>query len=162
MKYPQNIILILLIGTSIIFSCKKNIDEVNEKIDKQELLKLVNNVRKSGCKCGNDNMPPVPPITWSNELQKVAQAHTEDMFENKKLSHKGSNGSDPGKRLEDAGYNWSTYGENIAEGYTSEEEVIEGWKKSNGHCKNIMKKEVTEMGVGRVGNYWTQIFALKK
>jgi len=36
--------------------------------------------------------------------------------------------------------------------------VIEGWLKSPGHCKNIMSQKYKEMGVARVGNYWTQTF----
>ena len=53
------------------------------------------------------------------------------------------------------------YGENIATGYTSEREVVDAWIKSPGHCKNIMNKAYKEMGVARVGNYWTQEMASK-
>ena len=74
------------------------------------------------------------------------------------LSHQGSDGSDAGDRITQAGYTWQTYGENIAEGYTSEEAVIKGWLESEGHCQNIMNGAFTEMGVATSGSYWTQVF----
>ena len=61
-------------------------------------------------------------------------------MKNKYFAHIGSDGSTAGSRIEEAGYNWRTYGENIGQGYKSEEEVIEGWLHSAGHCKNIMSK----------------------
>ena len=49
--------------------------------------------------------------------------------------------------------------ENIANGYASEQSVMNGWLGSEGHCKNIMNGSFKEMGAGREGNYWTQILA---
>ena len=53
------------------------------------------------------------------------------------------------------------YGENIANGYTAERSVVDGWIKSPGHCKNLMNKAYKEMGVAKIGTYWTQEFATK-
>jgi uncharacterized protein YkwD len=55
-----------------------------------------------------------------------------------------------------------TYGENISNGYKTEQSVIEGWIKSAGHCRNIMNPNVKEMGVAREGDYWTQVFGTRK
>jgi len=44
-------------------------------------------------------------------------------------------------------------------GQQNEEEVMKSWLKSPGHCANIMNPNVTEVGVARSGNYWTQLFA---
>jgi uncharacterized protein YkwD len=46
-------------------------------------------------------------------------------------------------------------------GYTTEKQVVDAWLKSPGHCKNIMNKNYKEMGVARVGTYWTQTFGTK-
>jgi uncharacterized protein YkwD len=78
------------------------------------------------------------------------------------LDHTGSDGSSAGDRLTTGGYYWTTYAENIAVGYTSEQAVIDGWLKSDGHCKNIMNANVSEMGVATSGAYWTQVFATEK
>lgn len=143
-------------------SCKKTYLEAPETVDKQELLDLVNKVRENGCNCSGEDMPPVAAIVWNDTLTIVAQTHSDDMNSHNKLDHTGSDGSSPGDRLDYAGYNWTTYAENIAVGYTSEQAVIDGWLKSEGHCKNIMNANVTEMGVATSGSYWTQIFAAKK
>jgi uncharacterized protein YkwD len=39
--------------------------------------------------------------------------------------------------------------------------VVDNWLKSPGHCKNIMNKAFKEVGVGRVGDYWTQNFGAR-
>ena len=63
--------------------------------------------------------------------------------------------------MERQGYNWRTYGENIAKGYANEKDVIEGWINSEGHCRNIMNPNFQEIGIGKEGEYWTQVFGTK-
>jgi len=103
-------------------------------------------------------MIPVDPLTWSIKIENAAQIHSIDMDTNDFFSHTGSDNSDVGDRLERVGYTWSANGENIANGYTSEENVIIAWLNSPGHCQNIMSPSFTEMGVAKVGLYWTQDF----
>lgn len=129
-----------------------------KEVTKAKLLQLVNEARSKGCTCGTIPYPPAPLLTWNNLLEAAAQAHSEEMNTSNQLTHRGNNGSNPGDRLEQVGYSWSAYGENIAEGYTSEEEVVKGWIESVGHCKNIMDPSFTEMGVATSGSYWTQVF----
>jgi uncharacterized protein YkwD len=124
-----------------------------------KLLKLVNDVRAAGCNCGNEYFAPVGPVSWNEQLEKAALDHSIYMNNNNVLSHTGANNSDPGQRIEAAGYNWMTYGENVASGYPDEASVIEGWIKSPGHCKNIMNGKFVHMAVARSGDYWTQEFA---
>jgi uncharacterized protein YkwD len=128
-------------------------------LNKALILQLVNSVRKKGCQCGGEWYGPAPALTWNNRLETAALAHSRDMFQNHYFSHTAPDGSSAGQRIQDAGYEWRTYGENIAAGYTSEQETVQGWLQSPGHCKNIMNKDFREMGVGRAGNYWTQSFA---
>ncbi|GEM_PF-496153 len=60
-----------------------------------------------------------------------------------------------------------TKGENIAAGYRSPEEVVEGWKNSPGHYANMINANFTRLGVGlskevegdMYGWYWTQLFS---
>jgi uncharacterized protein YkwD len=125
------------------------------------ILQLVNNVRKSGCNCGSTIMPPVAPVTWNDLLSKAAYDHSLDMQSKNYFDHTGLNGSNPGTRISAAGYSWRAYGENIAKGYPSETEVVNGWINSEGHCKNIMNANFKEMGAGRAGAYWTQEFGTR-
>ncbi|MEU1594957.1 CAP domain-containing protein [Streptomyces sp. NPDC005708] len=115
------------------------------------ILALVNAERsKVGCSA----------LTLNATLTKVAQAHSEDMAAHRNMSHTGSDGSSPGDRITRAGYNWSTYGENVAYGYATPEEVMAGWMSSPGHKANILNCSFKEIGVGlaQPDSYWTQDF----
>ena len=68
-----------------------------------------------------------------------------------------------------AGYQWSGAGENIAAGYASPEDVMDGWMNSQGHRANILNCAFRDIGVGYVylandtgqvnyRHYWTQDF----
>ena len=166
MKTKQ--LLIFFIGLLIIFySCKKenSPSSSNTKTPADStgnsqplMLQLVNNVRAKGCKCGEDNMPPVNPLTWNTLLAQAALAHSHDMNVNNYFSHTGLDGSTPGDRITKAGYIWKSYGENIAWNYPDEQTVMNAWLQSEGHCKNIMDADFKEMGSGHDGAYWTQDF----
>jgi uncharacterized protein YkwD len=49
----------------------------------------------------------------------------------------------------------------LAVGVETEDEVIQMWLDSPGHCENIMNPDVLEMGVGTSGPYWTMVLAAK-
>ncbi|MFF3850634.1 CAP domain-containing protein [Streptomyces sp. NPDC002328] len=115
------------------------------------VVALVNSERgKAGCS----------PLTVNAKLTKAAQDHSADMASHRNMSHTGSDGSDPGTRITRAGYTWSTYGENVAYGYSTPEQVMAGWMSSPGHKRNILNCAFKEIGVGlaQPGNYWTQDF----
>lgn len=131
-------------------------------IDKQKLVALVNNARARGCNCGNEYFPPVAAVNWNNKLEAAAEQHSNWMARNNYLSHPEDNGSNAGDRIKATGYNWRAYGENIAAGYPTEEEVITGWLKSDHHCRNIMNGAFKEMGIAASGSFWTQVFATCK
>ena len=130
-------------------------------VNKQLVLELVNKIRMSGVQCGDTYYYPVPPVQWNVQLEAAAFEHSKDMFQNKYFSHQANDGTKGGARIEAEGYWWSTYGENLGLGYANEKQVVEAWLKSPGHCKNIMNKSFKEMGVARVGNYWTQDFGAR-
>ncbi|MEJ0106013.1 MAG: CAP domain-containing protein [Bacteroidota bacterium] len=173
----RRILGITTILSIVLFSCKKSdvatdnpgTDDNNNNtsgnvvynINKATLLQLVNNARTAGCTCGATVMPAVGTVVWNDKLAKAAYDHSADMKTNNYFSHTGLDGSDPGQRITAAGYSWTTYGENIANGYTTEQAVMDGWLKSEGHCKNIMDADFKDMGAGREGNYWTQAFGAK-
>jgi uncharacterized protein YkwD len=132
------------------------------KINKTVLLQIVNEVRKKGCQCGDQWYPSAPPVVWNDQLENAAVQHSTDMYQKKYFSHTSQDGTNAGVRIDAVGYRWKTYGENIAMGYRNEKEVVEGWVKSPGHCRNIMNKDFKEMGVAKAGSYWTQDFGTKR
>lgn len=141
---------------SIIFAFNVTTAKPPVAVDKAIILKMVNDVRKSGCKCGDTYYPPAPTLSWNEKLEAAAQLHSIDMEQRNYFSHASPEGKKAGDRLEGIGYKWKSYGENIGMGYRNETEVVRGWIKSPSHCKNIMNRMYTEMGVGRSGLYWTQ------
>lgn len=115
------------------------------------VVQLVNTERgKAGCS----------PVKLNTTLTEAAQNHSEDMAASGTMSHTGSDGSDPGDRITRAGYAWTTYGENVAYGYSTPEQVMQGWMTSPGHKANILNCAFEEIGVGlaQPGAYWTQDF----
>lgn len=126
-------------------------------VNKDLLLTLVNNVRTKGCNCGSKVMPPVAPLSWNLYLELAAAKHSKDMTDRKYFAHNSPNGVTPQARIADAGYKASWSGENIASGPSTEQDVINGWVKSEKHCENMMSANYKEMAVARSGNIWTQV-----
>ncbi len=136
---------------------------INQKLgpEAQAVVDLINAERVSvGC----------APLQVNSKLVAAAQVHSEDMAINDFFSHTGSNGSSPGQRIAAQGYSYSTWGENIAAGYTTAAAAVNGWMNSSGHRANILNCNYQETGVGYYflandpGNenwrhYWTQVFA---
>ncbi|MEU6423745.1 CAP domain-containing protein [Streptomyces spiralis] len=119
------------------------------------VVQLVNAERaKVGCS----------PLTVNADLTKAAQAHSQDMAAHQNMSHTGSDGSSPGDRITRAGYTWSSYGENVAYGYSTPEQVMSAWMSSPGHRENILNCGYKEIGVGlaQPGSYWTQDFGTER
>ena len=159
-------IFILLFLLFAISSCNKEevipVQNAPQTVDEGKMLSLVNEWRLKGCNCGSTYFPPVNAVVWNDNLELAAYNHSKDMDDKNFFSHTGSDGSDAGDRLDRVNYAWQTYGENIANGYTSEEAVVKGWIESEGHCKNIMNANFQQMGVAKSGSYWTQVFATPK
>lgn len=125
----------------------------------EAMVNSINDLRAQGCTCGGEKMPPVGPLKWNKALAIAAQNHSEDMAKASRLNHKGTDGSTAGDRIKRVGYNWRSYGENIAQGYDSAAAALQGWIASPGHCKNLMKEDFTEIGVAENKRFWTQVFA---
>ncbi|MCF6204221.1 MAG: CAP domain-containing protein [Methylococcaceae bacterium] len=156
------------------------IPEIAE-IDKLNILALINQARSQARSCGSSSFSAVPAVTWSNKLYKAAYEHSQDLAISNTFSHSGSGTesdwsgfalnkqSDVSDRLATYGYNWNSYGENIAAGQRTLEDAIQGWIDSPGHCQNIMSSDVTEIGMAKVINsssnyeyYWTQVFSRQR
>jgi uncharacterized YkwD family protein len=118
----------------------------------QKVVELVNQERaKVGLK----------PVVAKTDLTKVAQVKAEDMATNKYFSHTSPTYGSPFDMMKQFGINYSYAGENIAMGYRTPESVMQGWMNSEGHKKNILNPNFTEIGVGFTSNgyYWVQEFA---
>ena len=104
-------------------------------------------------------------LTEDPQLEKAAQGHSDDMAARNFFDHTNPDGADPGQRITAAGYKWSTYGENIAQGQQTPEAVMESWMNSPGHRANILNCSFKDIGVGvhdgSGGPWWTQDFGAR-
>lgn len=128
----------------------------------RQLIELVNEIRASGCQCGNSFQPPTTPLSWNAQLATAAQRHSQDMQLNNHFSHQGTDGSSFSDRISQTGYQWRTVGENIALNFLTAQTAFEGWKNSPGHCRNMMNANFQEMGAAREGAYYTQDFGTQR
>lgn len=169
--------VILFIATILIVLCLVSINYNNNNNNNnlvfprvttsdEDMLNAVNEFRSKGATCGNTYMPPVNPLVWNDNLASAAQAHSDDMAKNNYFSHVSQNGDTFIDRIEDSGYTqYRTAGENLAAGYSTAIDAVEGLMESPGHCMNIMNGSFKEMGSGFASNpnstyryYWTQNF----
>ena len=148
----MRIILVLLIF-NLNFSLKAQSENF-----KTEMLTEVNNIRSTGCKCGDVYMKPVPPVVWNNKLQIAAKRHVVDMHENDFSSHTGSDRSRMSQRVTDTNFDWNSVGENIHMGSEFVKDAVLSWKNSPGHCKNMMSKDYKFIGAAKKGELWVQVF----
>jgi uncharacterized protein YkwD len=144
---------ILLLAGALHMQCTDENAAPQEDIQ-TKILQAINDLRSKGCQCGQDSMPPASPVNWNVALERSARDHATDMYTNDYLSHLSLDGTPPIVRAERAGYTGTYIGENIGHGYVLVADVMEGWKESESHCKNLMDTVYLEIGAAKVSNYW--------
>lgn len=128
----------------------ENEDE-DELTDAELVLALVNASRKE---------EGLSELVLNDALNQAALLHSIDMNTNNYFAHEGLDGSVFWERTAAVGYLGSPRGENIAKGQQTPEAVHTAWMNSEGHRANILNSAITEMGLGRDINTWTQIFGV--
>lgn len=131
-----------------------------------DVLNRTNAARSVGRTCGSYGFfPAVPPVAANSRLTTAARAHAVDMGANSYFSHTSLDGSAPWDRTAAAGYAGGGIGENIAAGYLTPADVVQGWIDSPGHCRNLMGANWKHLGVGYAyaasspyRHYWVQNF----
>ncbi|MEU7435850.1 CAP domain-containing protein [Streptomyces sioyaensis] len=120
----------------------------------QKIVKLVN-AQRAQHGCG--------PLTVDSHLQTAAQKHSDDMAARNYYEHNTPEGVDPGTRMTNAGFPWSSWAENIFKSPKDPATAMDGWMKSPGHRDNILNCSYKSTGVGvnlsANGPWWTQDFA---
>ncbi len=129
-----------------------------DDVQQKKMVEAVNEIRARGCHCGKKYMAPVPKIQWNETLYKSALMQAEEMKMYNFFAHYSKEGLNIGERLEKAGYNWMVAGENLGEGQTSFEEVLQDWLNSYSHCTMLMHPKVNDMAIAKVDKYWVQHF----
>lgn len=134
---------------------KKDKEAVKLSTEEQGVIDLTNAERKKADK-------GLEPLKMNPKLMEAARKHAANMAAQEKLEHVLDEKS-PADRAEAAGYEWTTIGENIAQGPETPKKVVAGWMDSPPHRGNILNDEYTEIGVAVAKSksgelYWVQVF----
>lgn len=108
------------------------------------------------------------PLKTNISLERVAETFAALMARKRQLGH-FADGSDPGKRMQRAGYNWCAFAENIARStaVSSPPEMgnrfMQIWTTSPGHRANMLKNTILDVGIAiasdKAGRYYAvQVF----
>lgn len=130
-------------------------DYTGTRLDAEKARDLVNAYRKQN---------GLRPVTLQPALTEAARAHSRDLAKWDRISHFGSDGSNPWDRVKRAGYGAKLAAENVGTGQASIDEVIKGWQASPGHNKNLLLAEAQHMGIALVQDpktefktFWTLV-----
>ena len=104
------------------------------------------------------------PLKLNPELTEAAKAHSRDLAKWDRISHYGSDGSNPWDRVKRTGYNARLTAENVGTGQIDFNEVMRGWEESPGHNKNLLTPDAQHMGIALVQDpktefksFWTLV-----
>lgn len=102
----------------------------------------------------------VKALSISPALNEAAAKRAAELTQ--EYSHTRPDGRDCLTVLNDNGIPWLDAGENIADGWTTPEEVMNAWMQSEGHKANILLKDYSYIGIGVAEDngrlYWVQLF----
>jgi uncharacterized protein YkwD len=120
-----------------------------------EVYRLTNAERQNvGC----------PALRLDQNLAAAARIHSVEMARTGVFAHPAADGTDPGERMRQAGYDIGRgWAENIARGQPSAAAVMAAWLRSSGHRANILDCSMRAVGIGAARDdtgqiYWTQDF----
>ncbi len=121
-----------------------------EDLTRDQILTAINEVRRAN---------GAPAWTYNAALESAARSQARLMARQDKLSH--DLGVTLRQRVTEAGYALAV-GENLAKGYKTLPETIDGWLNSQGHRNTLLSPRFREFGLAfaRTGSgklYWAMI-----
>lgn len=87
-------------------------------------------------------------LTLNGQLSQAAQAKAEDMAARNYWSHVTPDGAQPWAFIANAGYSYTTAGENLAYGFDTSTAAVAGWMNSPSHRANLLNGGYQEVGFG--------------
>jgi uncharacterized protein YkwD len=148
----------LIGGCSIEFVSPEYAAKPVQKLDPQAALAQVNAYRqKNGRKA----------VTLDARLSKAAAMQSANQAARSWIGHEGPDGSKPMDRAARAGYHAKIASENVASGQKSFADAMQSWEGSSGHRENLLRPEVTAIGVAMTKNnsgrpYWTLVLGAER
>ncbi|MEQ8823055.1 MAG: CAP domain-containing protein [Filomicrobium sp.] len=130
-------------------------DYSSTQLNSERALVVINEYRKAN---------GLRALKLNAKLTAAAKAHSRDLAKWDRISHYGSDGSNPWDRVKRTGYKPRLAAENVGTGQVTFEEVMRGWKESAGHNKNLLLADAREAGLALVNDprtefksFWTLV-----
>jgi hypothetical protein len=92
----------------------------------------------------------LPALTLNGQLNSAALAKANHMFANDYWAHVAPDGTTPWMFINNAGYSYTTAGENLAKNFNTSSGVINGWMGSATHKANILSSGYKDVGFAAV------------
>lgn len=89
-----------------------------------------------------------PELTIDPQLTAAAQAKANDMARQNYWGHMSPSGQTPWNLLAANGYQYQLAGENLAYGFASAADTVNGWMNSPGHRANVLHSSYVHIGFG--------------
>lgn len=86
-------------------------------------------------------------LSWNTSLSQAAWLKVNDMCTQGYWAHTAPNGATAWTFMNQAGYRYTTAGENLARDYGGDAETIAAWMASPGHRANILKPAFADIGI---------------
>jgi hypothetical protein len=106
------------------------------------------------------------PLAVSSELERAAQAHSDDLATHDLWSHTGSDASSPADRMRRAGYPLAAGDEALAANSSDVGLILDAWLSNPRHAAMLMNPDFIDIGGGHAfnpgstyGDYWTVLVA---
>lgn len=121
---------------------------------RQDMLTLINRQREAA---------GAGPLALDDKLCQAAQVRAQELV--RSYAHTRPDGRTCYTAMDEAGVSYRSAGENIAAGYPSVDQVMDGWMNSEGHRANILNTKYSRVGIGfyysngGYQTYWVQMFA---
>lgn len=126
-------------------------------VDAGEAARLISQYRRSH---------RLSAVVVDPTLMGIAQNHSRRMAEANKMAHVLPGQGSFGQKLRAGGFDGGPAAENVAAGQDSLSEVLDSWRKSPGHNKNLLYPGVTMIGIAvaiapgtRYEKFWTLVLA---
>ncbi|MFS8130456.1 MAG: CAP domain-containing protein [Candidatus Dojkabacteria bacterium] len=135
------VIAIGVLSFNLLTPVNINAQSESDKITRESLLEKHNEFRKEH---------NLGELRINKLLNLSAQNKADEMLRTDCWSHYCPDNRSPWEFFNDAGYDYSFAGENLAEGFYTIDKVINAWINSETHRENMLRDKYTEVGFGIV------------
>lgn len=131
--------LSIFTGNSLVKRSQRDVLSYATQVSRAGLLDATNKQREAAS---------TSTLSLNKKLNAAAQAKAKDMVARDYWSHTTPDDEAPWVFIDKTGYEYQKAGENLAYGFLSSEETVNGWMNSLAHRYNLLDSTYTEVGFG--------------